>query len=123
MGSLRAHPIKPRQVPPTKPHYRTWQGFAHPSLRCPPRRSLPGSARQRRSTFKSATCPWPAAYPMIFASATLRQYNQGRTAGRGPAVSFLDLPPCPTAGHMAEVAGAAAQATAADEQQPKAGRQ
>lgn len=38
------------------------------------------------------------------ASAPLRHNNQGRTAGRGPAASYLGLPPGPTAGHMAEVA-------------------
>ena len=51
--------------------------------------------------FLSATCRWPAACPIILPPLALRQNNQGRAAGRGPAISFVDLPPGPTAGHMA----------------------
>jgi hypothetical protein len=67
----------------------------------------------RRSRIHSLphVCPPPAGgRPLIqlFCLRAAPAEHEGRTAGRGPATSFVGLPPGPTAGHMAEVAETAA---------------
>ncbi len=69
--------------------------------------SSAGGSRQRSSSFLSATCRWPAALSNHKPPLRCGRTTKVDPAGSGPAASFLGLPPCHTAGHMAVVAGAA----------------
>src|SRR2546430_12673936 len=71
------------------------------------------SSRRRHTRFD---CDWSSDMcssdlrPLsliIFAAAALWPNAKADPAGSGPAASFVGLPPCHTAGHMAVVAGAA----------------